>query len=251
MDIKKLYQLHKNKNEIIIKRKFEKLDFTIKVGQFIKRSLRISVDDKNLYIGNRKIKIKNLTKMYINEMPSNFNTYSKPYLYVLEFEQKNSLIFNPLITLNYSSEEDLNNIDKLFRYFIFSNEISYNAQNAQNYEFLISNDQPVYKRKLNEYSEEQKDAKTIKINSREYSFIRVLPKKYYKKYSNKDYLLFETKYKNLNYMDVWKAKNKDEAKSEKTFLLIVVVILIIFSILSGIFLLIFAHYLQQNFGYLL
>ena len=224
MELEKLVDLYKTKNEIIIKRKKTKLDFSIKTGLLYMHDLRISVDDENLCVGKTKIKIKNLKRIYVHKecYKSKNSLEAAFYLHWLKIEGKN--IITKRIALDNLSGNDLDKICKLFKHFIFSNEINENR--------LTSNNSNLYKNKLNEYTEEQKKAQVIKMNSKEYSFAGVLTKKYYKKYLKKDYLLFETKYQNLNYMDIWEDQNKQKSKemSKENIIIIVLILLLTLSL---------------------
>lgn len=68
---------------------------------------------------------------------------------------------------------------------------------------------------------EEKNCMQIKTNNKEYIFYKILPKTYYQKYSKKKYLLFETRFDNQNYMDVWIEKNAVLRKFKLIKLLII------------------------------
>lgn len=198
MNLIELIQKYNTQNEVIIKRKKEILEFNIKAGIALKHDLKISADSENLYVGNTIIEMKDLKKIYLFKVRNRYGGYACS----LEIVGKNML--NSIsITITTLSEEDLDKIGELFEYFVFSNERDYNKLISSKYEFLIEAYSDIYLNKLNTYNEEQKNTNIININNKNYFFIKILPKQYYKKYLNKKYLLFETKYDNPNYMDVW------------------------------------------------
>ena len=195
----KLYELvekYHTKNDVIIKRKKGILEFTITTGIFIKRDLTIYDDYEELRIGKTVIKMTDLRKMYFFYIRNPRTGYACS----LEIVGKN-MINSKSITITTLSEDDLDKIDELFNYFIFSNEDNYSRLSSNNYEFIIHSTPNIYK--LNTYSKGQEKFDNIEIDNKKYYFFKILPKTYYKKYSKKKYLLFETKFENNNYMDVW------------------------------------------------
>lgn len=216
MTLEELIDKYQTKNEIIIKRKNEILDFTVTTGIILKHDLVIYADSEELRVGNTIIKMTDLRKLYFFKVRNRYGGYACS----LEIAGKN-MVNSKSITITTLSEEDLDKIDKLFDYFIFSNEKDYNRLTSPKYEFLIDSNSNIYKRQLNTYTEEQKNGMYIKTNNKEYIFYKILPKTYYKKYSKKKYLLFETRFHNKNYMDVWIEKNAVLRKFKLIKLLII------------------------------
>ena len=216
MTLEELIDKYQTKNEIIIKRKNEILDFTVTTGIILKHDLVIYADSEELRVGNTIIKMTDLRKLYFFKVRNRYGGYACS----LEIVGK-SMVNSKSITITTLSEEDLDKIDKLFDYFIFSNEKDYNRLSSPNYEFLIDSNSNICKRQLNIYTEEQKNSMYIKTNNKEYIFYKILPKTYYKKYSKKKYLLFETRFHNKNYMDVWIEKNAVLRKFKLIKLLII------------------------------
>ena len=216
MTLEELIDKYQTKNEIIIKRKNEILDFTVTTGIILKHDLVIYADSEELRVGNTIIKMTDLRKLYFFKVRNRYGGYACS----LEIVGK-SMVNSKSITITTLSEEDLDKIDKLFDYFIFSNEKDYNKLTSPNYEFLIDSNSNICKRQLNTYTEEQKNGMYIKTNNKEYIFYKILPKTYYKKYSKKKYLLFETRFHNKNYMDVWIEKNAVLRKFKLIKLLII------------------------------
>lgn len=216
MTLEELIDKYQTKNEIIIKRKNEILDFTVTTGIILKHDLVIYADSEELRVGNTIIKMTDLRKLYFFKVRNRYGGYACS----LEIVGKN-MVNSKSITITTLSEEDLDKIDKLFDYFIFSNEKDYNRLSSPNYEFLIDSNSNICKRQLNIYTEEQKNSMYIKTNNKEYIFYKILPKTYYKKYSKKKYLLFETRFHNKNYMDVWIEKNAVLRKFKLIKLLII------------------------------
>lgn len=216
MTLEELIDKYQTKNEIIIKRKNEILDFTVTTGIILKHDLVIYADSEELRVGNTIIKMTDLRKLYFFKVRNRYGGYACS----LEIVGK-SMVNSKSITITTLSEEDLDKIDKLFDYFIFSNEKDYNKLTSPNYEFLIDSNSNICKRQLNIYTEEQKNCMYIKTNNKEYIFYKILPKTYYQKYSKKKYLLFETRFDNQNYMDVWIEKNAVLRKFKLIKLLII------------------------------
>ena len=216
MTLEELIYKYQTKNEIIIKRKNEILDFTVTTGIILKHDLVIYADSEELRVGNTIVKMTDLRKLYFFKVRNRYGGYACS----LEIVGK-SMVNSKSITITTLSEEDLDKIDKLFDYFIFSNEKDYNKLTSPNYEFLIDSNSNICKRQLNIYTEEQKNCMYIKTNNKEYIFYKILPKTYYQKYSKKKYLLFETRFDNQNYMDVWIEKNAVLRKFKLIKLLII------------------------------
>lgn len=216
MTLEELIDKYQTKNEIIIKRKNEILDFTVTTGIILKHDLVIYADSEELRVGNTIVKMTDLRKLYFFKVRNRYGGYACS----LEIVGK-SMVNSKSITITTLSEEDLDKIDKLFDYFIFSNEKDYNKLTSPNYEFLIDSNSNICKRQLNIYTEEQKNCMYIKTNNKEYIFYKILPKTYYQKYSKKKYLLFETRFDNQNYMDVWIEKNAVLRKFKLIKLLII------------------------------
>ena len=206
MKLTELVEKHDNKSEeVVIKSKKEILEFTIKTGTVLKDNLNIYVDSEKLCIGKTLIKMKDLKKMYLFKIRTRTRiAFQTIYGYScsLEIRGKN-IINNKSINLNWLSEDDLDKIDKLFDHFIFSNPIDFDKLNSDEYKFLLEENLNIDEYNFNKYYESQKNTDTLTIYDKEYLFKKVLPKSYYKKYLNKNYVLFESQFKNSNYMDVW------------------------------------------------
>lgn len=241
MNLLELIEKHDTKNEVIIKRKIEILEFTIKAGIILKYDLNIYIDSEKLCIGKTSIEMKNLKKIYLFKVPNRYGGYACS----LEIVGKNMLNSKSL-TITTLSEEDLDKIDELFNYFIFSNQTDYNILTSNNYEFLYEENLNIYGYNFNVYNENQKATNCLTINNKEYLLIKVLPKSYYKKYLNKNYILFESKCQNSNYMDVWIEKNKfkNDLKIRillRLFIAFTILILILISIINSIITAINSH----------
>ena len=151
MTLEELIDKYQTKNEIIIKRKNEILDFTVTTGIILKHDLVIYADSEELRVGNTIIKMTDLRKLYFFKVRNRYGGYACS----LEIVGK-SMVNSKSITITTLSEEDLDKIDKLFDYFIFSNEKDYNKLTSPNYEFLIDSNSNICKRQLNINTEEQK-----------------------------------------------------------------------------------------------
>ena len=202
----KLIEKHDNKSEaVVIKSKKEILEFTIKTGIIFKKNLNIYADSEKLCIGKTLIKMENLKKIYLFKTRIKIKTlfqHAYGYSCSLEIREKN-IINNKSINLDWLSESDLDKIDKLFDHFIYSNQIDFDKLNSDEYKFLLEENLNIYEYNFNKYYESQKNTDTLTIYDKEYLLTKVLPKSHYKKYLNKNYILFESQFKNSNYMDVW------------------------------------------------
>ena len=232
MNLLELMEKHKTEDEVIIKRKKEILDFTIKnclVG-FSKRDLNIYIDSEKLCVDKTTIKIENLKKIYITKVKRTHllddNTYWLEFKGKSMRNSKGINITSSGININITilSEEELDKIDQIFNYFVFSNEKDYKKLVSNDYEFLCKDNLNEYKYNFNIYNENQETANCLIINNKEYFFIQVMPKCYYKKYLKNNYMLFESRCQNPNYMDVWIEKNTLRFEMKRRILLFKILI---------------------------
>lgn len=136
---------------------------------------------------------------------------------------------------------DNEKIKQLFEYFVFSNEVYLDKMYSDEYMTILNeNNNIVYN--FEKYSNEIPE-KTWIIDDKKYGLLAILPKKFYKKYENKKYKLYESRLNNENYIDVWcdtaeyLKDKKQKSKNEPiiAILLILVGIFIVFTILLLLF----------------
>ena len=232
MKLEEFLEKYRGRTGYIIKRKKEILDFTVDAGLITTYNLRIYADAEKLCIGNKIIKMCDLERISVFKN----KRYSRIKTCGVKFIEKNQINYKSIIVTSFS-EEDLDKIGQLIEYFLYSRDFESFDMCSDDYEFLLEDYSQVSNLTLNTYTEDQKNVSEIHLNNTVYHHIQVLPKEYYKKYSSKDYLLFETKFNNSNYMDVWisECKQKRDSIIANIFLFLLLAILILFGIGSMVF----------------
>ena len=118
MDIKYIEEMYDTKKEVIIKRKNEILDISIKCG-LTKNNVHIYIDSEYFCIDNKKIKLCDLKTIYILGLYKRVT--GGKYSCSLEIQQK-GFLKGISLTISKLSDEDIEKVNKLFEHFIFSNE---------------------------------------------------------------------------------------------------------------------------------
>ena len=187
------HHLNYNYNEVIIKRKTTTLELTIR-GGIITRDIKFYIDLDNICIDNVEYKISELKTMYIRYVST------VPNLEIV----MGSTFKRVSIALTDCSEQNINNIGKLFDYFIFSDEKSLTRLQSDLYIPMLSNSIGLDDTKKYEYTDniiDENDA-SIMLNDK-YRLYKILPKEYKSKYSAKKYLVYESKLVNDSYIEIW------------------------------------------------
>ena len=277
------------KEERIIKRKTERLDFTIKCGIHGIGSTRIRICSDAIYIGFVKIKLSELKTICILKCVrrKGSRTISGRYKYQLVFRGE-KFINNIGIDITYLSLIDCEKISKLFDYFVFSNEVnSYKFGSKEYVPIIVESKTNINTNIINQYTDEKIIVQTAKlktkealyrrplhiagdefdydikevicgeeeqdstyelkqmcVNDKNYILISVLPLKYSKKFYNKDFLIYKSKFVNENYVDIWCEEDKAKGLLEipltvdnnlDVFLVYVIVVIFIMWIVCKLF----------------
>ena len=220
---------HENYNEVIIKRKATTLDLTIR-GGIITRDIKFHIDLDNICIDNVEYKISELKTMYIRYVLNVAN---------LEIVMR-STFRRVSIALTDCSEQNINNIGKLFDYFIFSDEKSLTRLQSDLYIPMLSNSIEFDDTKKYEYTDTitgEYDASII-LNDK-YRLYKILPKEYKNEYSGKKYLVYESKLVNDSYIEIWEDyknyvevhdKNIKRSKVKIATVIAIIAILLLFCV---------------------
>ena len=228
MEIQDIERKYPTKKEVIIKRKNKILDFSIKCG-ILQNKVNFHIDAEKLIVDGTEIELRDLKTMYIWG-----NWGYGEYACSLEILGKN-ILNNITLNITLIAQEDIYKINDLFEYFIFSNETNFDKLNSDLYVPLINDSEYIYDYEFRKYS--PNDEKVISFENKSYCLMKILPKKYYKKYIKKDYLLYESKFANSNYMDVWVSLDESVKNFKKlsilfNFKVLLVLAILIFGIIS-------------------
>lgn len=218
------------KNSQIVKVKKGFLDFNITLKPFIQidsfddKECRIYVDQEKIQIGKKSLKLKNLKNVYLYwDLNPSIIVVSKTGIGGFTKD------------LTTCEKEELEKLVQLFDFFVYSCEFESEKMHSDLYRPLIEFNAKQYKYNFLKYGAEKiiydGENRIINKNSNIYILKGVYPKEEYKKYvSKKDYLIYESKYVNTNYIDVWQNKeiiDDKEHKSELKFNIIATIIMLI------------------------
>jgi len=219
------------KNAQIVKVKNDVLDFTITIKPFIQidnfddKECRIYEDKEKIQIDKKSLKLKDLKNVYLyRDLEPLIIVVSKTGIGGFKKDLTNCV------------EEDLEKLVKLFDFFVYSCEFESEKMRSDLYRPLIEFNLKQYKYNFLNYGTEEiifdGENRIINKNSNTYILKGVYPKEEYKKFvSKKDYLIYESKYVNTNYIDVWENKeiidNKEHKEELRLSIIAVILILII------------------------
>ncbi len=206
MQIKDVVRKYNTRKEVIIKRKKEIFDISIKCGMPFKHDVHIYIDSEKLCVDNKEIKICDLKTIYIWGLH-----HRGIYSCSIEFQQNGLIPKGISLTITGISDEDVIKIKELFEYFIFSNEKDIKKLTSNLYTSINENTSELNDISAKEYASTDiintKKA-LIELNN-EYYLYEILPKEYLKKYSKiKDFLIYRSKFVNDNYIEIW-GKNEN------------------------------------------
>lgn len=208
MQIQDIERIYDTKKEVIIKRKKEILDISIKCG-VIKHNVHIFVDSEKFCVDNKEIKICDLKTMYIWGL-----YYKGMYSCSLEIQQK-GFLKGISLTITGLSNEDIEKVNELFEHFIFSNEKDLDKLTSNLYTPIVEYTSEVNDINTKEYAITDNIiniGKDLVLLNNEYCLYEILPKEYFNKYAKrKDFLIYRSKFINENYIELW-VKKEDYAK---------------------------------------
>jgi len=193
MTIDDIIKKYDSRNELVIKVKNEVLDYRIKCT-ILKYDVHIFADSEKLCIDNKEIKLVDLETIYIWGIRDRYS---------LEIVQKG--YFKGIsLTITHISNEDIMKVNKLFEHFIFSNEKDLEKLTSLDYKPI---DQSNSKITSKDYKINDKfisiDNDIVMLNNKYYLY-KILPNKYYKKYSKKkEFIIYNSKFVNDNYIELW------------------------------------------------
>ncbi len=236
MQIQDIERIYDTKKEVIIKKKKEILDFSIKCGT-IKHNVHIYIDSEKFCVDNKEIKICDLKTIYI------WGLYHRgSYSCSLEIQQK-GFLKGISLTITDLSNEDIEKVRELFEHFIFSNEKDLDKLTSNLYAPTVEYIDEVNNINVKEYAITDNivniDKKRVLLNN-EYCLYEILPKEYINKYSKrKIFLMYRSKFVNNNYVEIWIKKeqynNEFHKKMLPAYIKIVLYYILLFFILFSIF----------------
>ena len=253
MEIEKIIYKCDKKDQKIIMRKDNTLNFTIKTNIF-KPDTNIYVDFEKFQIENVVINMRDLQTIYVFSMRGKGSIS-----YFLKVVGKGPLNSNTLCITDISND-DVKKIEELFDYFIFSDEITYPKLNSDKYVPILNESSDNSNYQLEKYTNSEifldskeiinnksiidlcfpefrfyihnmnkevsekifniintsLDKKVMKINNEVYILKTILPINNYKKYSDKRKCrVYESRFLNSNYIDIWQEITKLQQEKNK------------------------------------
>lgn len=246
MGIEKIFYKCDKKHQKIIMRKDNTLNFTIKTG-ILKREINIYVDFEKLQIGKTVINISDLQTIYMysirgegstayvlkidgkglgNDTSLDISSVSENDVKKIE-ELFEYFIFSDEVTspklssdkyvpiLNEYFDNSSNQLEKYteHEYFLNATEIITNKTITDicfpRFGFLINDASKEVRENIRGIITRTLDKKVMKINNEIYILKTILPIKDYKKYSDKrKCIVYESRFLNSNYIDVWQEITK-------------------------------------------